>query len=210
MDFTQIADSFDTPRRRERASIVAHKIQEYIGNGRRERGMEYGCGTGLVGFFLVDMSKELVLVDPSPGMIAQVEMKRQASSLSNVTSLCGNILSELVVLPSFDCIFASMALHHESHVLQLFIRLFTLINEGGCLVIVDLDTDDGSFHADEAHFTGHHGFRHDYLLEVSIQAGFSTASVETFYYGEREVLNKQVPYSLFILCAEKGPLPNGS
>lgn len=170
--------------------------------------MEYGCGTGLVGLSLVDKFNELVLVDPSPGMIAQVEVKKQENSLSHVSSICGNILDGLSISSKFDCIFTSMALHHEPNVPLLFQTLFSSIEEGGRLIVIDLDEDDGSFHADEPSFNGHHGFEHDYLLETSKKTGFSTTTVKTFYQGEREVLEKKVPYSLFILCAEKGLCPN--
>ncbi len=208
MDFTQMASNFDTPRRRERAKIIAQKIQDYLGEGKVKRGMEYGCGTGLVGLRLVESFEELVLVDPSPGMIAQVNLKKQAHSFDNITSLCGNILAGLKISPAFDCIFASMALHHEPHIPLLFETLLALLDEGGRLIIVDLDKDDGSFHADEPNFTGHHGFTHDYLVEISKKAGFRAATVESFYQSEREVLHKKVPYSLFILSATKGMRPD--
>lgn len=71
MDFTQMASDFDTPRRRERAKIIAHKMQDYLGEGKVRRGMEYGCGTGLVGLSLIERFEGLVLVDPSSGMIAK-------------------------------------------------------------------------------------------------------------------------------------------
>ena len=170
--------------------------------------MEYGCGTGLVGLSFANKFKELVLVDPSPGMIAQVEVKKQENSLSHVTSMCGNFLDGLSISSKFDCIFTSMALHHEPNVPLLFKTLFGFIEEGGRLIVVDLDEDDGSFHADEPNFNGHHGFGHDYLLETSRKAGFLATTVKTFYEGEREVLEKKVSYSLFVLCAEKGVCPN--
>lgn len=69
------------------------------------------------------------------------------------------------------------------------------------LAIADLDEDpEGAFHADKAHFDGHHGFDRERLTEHLTRAGFANVSfvdATTMLRGDRE-------FGVFLCTATKG------
>jgi len=69
--------------------------------------------------------------------------------------------------------------------------------------MVDINTDDGSFHAKYPDFDGHHGFDQTNLASLAIEVGFKKIDIKTFYHGDKTVNGKTNPYSLFILDAVK-------
>lgn len=200
-DFDILASEWDTPRRRDRAEQIAGQIRRQLDDGTKA--MEYGCGTGLVGFSLHDCFDSLVFVDSSPVMLDIVGEKIRKMARDGFTAFCGSFQSLPFSAESFDCIFTSMVIHHIPDTAALFSTFFRLLSPGGRLIVVDLNKDDGSFHADEPDFEGHHGFDLPLLQKLCRKMGFRRGEAETIFQGERQVNGCAVPYSLFLLTAEK-------
>ena len=59
-----------------------------------------------------------------------------------------------------------MVLHHIQDISRLANKFYTLLNDGGQVIIVDLDKEDGSFHKNEPGFNGHNGFEQEKLKEI--------------------------------------------
>ncbi|MCL2201529.1 MAG: methyltransferase domain-containing protein [Oscillospiraceae bacterium] len=208
-NFDQMAESYDTENRIQRAELIAEKIRTHITCGSGKTAMEFGCGTGLVGLSLSGVFEKLLLVDSSSEMIKQVEAKLTAFGkpaahhTSEITVLCCDLLQEIPENLKVDYIFSSLVLHHIEDTpaaLQVFNKL---LNDGGRLIIVDIDKEDGGFHAGYADFDGHNGFEQSELAELTVAAGFRAVEIETFHRDVKTHEGTETPYTLFILTAEK-------
>ncbi len=200
-EFDSVAASFDTDARIRRAETIAEKIRSALTGGERTA-LEFGCGTGLIGLQLADAFERLLLVDSSPGMIAQLERKLERADHPALTVRCCDLLTEEATEIRVDLIFCSLVLHHIADVRAALTKLRAMLMPGGRLLAVDLDTDDGSFHAAHPHFHGHHGFDRQALAAMAREAGFRQAESETFYHGTKESGGEGRAYSLFLLTAE--------
>ncbi|MDF2557197.1 MAG: class SAM-dependent methyltransferase [Bacillales bacterium] len=202
-DFDTLARGWDTENRLERAKAIANKIRSHISDNEKKTGMEYGCGTGLVGLHLTDCFSSLLFMDSSMGMIEQLKHKLSLINIENASTCCCDIMDSVPNQLEFDCIFSSLVLHHIKDIRMVLYRFHSLLNKGGRLFIIDLDEDDGSFHAKYPDFDGHNGFEQKALANVVEKAGFRKIKIDTFYYDSNIVNGEEKPYSLFILEAEK-------
>ena len=142
-NFDAMAKGYDTEKRINRAKIIADKIRSHIPAGDKKSAIEYGCGTGLVGLQLANDFKTLQLIDSSPEMIKLVEEK--LSNLNNpaVTALCGDLMDDASGTLHADYIFSSLVQHHIMDTENALRRFHNILNDGGRLLIVDIDEDDG-------------------------------------------------------------------
>jgi len=200
MNFDKQAKSFDIDRRKERAKIIASHILTYIDSDSLSA-MEFGCGTGLIGLELINKFSSVTFVDSSQGMINEVN--RKIDNIPNAIALHINLLEDKILNQKFDCIFTSMVLHHIKNTSEILTILYDLLNDCGCLIIVDLDKDDGWFHSSETDFDGHNGFDKSAISVLLNDAGFSVSEIKTFYSGSKEINEIPVPYSLFIVKSVK-------
>lgn len=205
LNFSDVAQIWDTPERTARAEKVAMTMKEALnltGDKRVKKGLEFGCGTGLVGFMLTDLIEELSFVDPSEGMIEVVNEKIEQLGATQVKGYCTDLIAGN--FEDQDLIFSSMAMHHIVDLKPVFERIRHGLKEGGRLCIVDLDSDlGGQFHSDEDGFEGHDGFDQVKLAQELEEYGLKTTLSRTFFKATKLKNEKEIPYSLFILVAEK-------
>ena len=175
MYFDNIAKEWDSTRRVERAKIIAEEISRNLDNLEKKSAMEFGCGTGLISFNLVNKMKNITLIDSSEEMINIVNEKISNLGLKNIKSKCCDI-SNVTVNEKYDIIYSSMSLHHIVDVKALINKLYKLINNNGVLCIVDLNEEDGRFHKNEEGFNGHNGFNQQWLKDVVEEVGFKSVT----------------------------------
>lgn len=202
-NFDLLAENYDTKMRIERAKAIADEIRTHIIDGYKKSAIEFGCGTGLVGIQLINDFKEILFVDSSSKMAAQVGQKLSKLNNPGLSSLCCDFM---VTVPNglhADYIFSSLVLHHIKDTISILSRLYNILHEDGHLLIVDIDRDNGSFHANYPDFDGHNGFDKPALIDLTKKAGFSKVEINTFYHGNKVVDTKESEYSLFILHAMK-------
>jgi len=197
-DFDKMAAGFDTTRRIERAKAIAGEIRSHITLGHEKSALEYGCGTGLIGFQLIDDFDSILFVDSSPAMIEQVKQKLLGLYKSADNAICYDFMSSVPPDMKVDYIFSSLVLHHITDTKGILSRFYDMLNDGGRVLIVDIDVDDGSFHSEYPDFDGYNGFEHEGLAELAIAVGFGAVDIRTFYCGSKG--GKE--YSLFILDAK--------
>jgi len=202
-DFNLMAKDFDTIRRVERAKIVADEIRLHIFDGHTKSALEYGCGTGLVGFQLINDVRSMLFIDSSYAMIEQVKQKLLNLGKSPDCALCYDFTGGLPRNVKVDYVFSSLVLHHIKDTKTILSRLYEILNNNGRFIMVDLDTDDGGFHAKYQDFDGYNGFEQSFLRELAAEVGFKKIDIKTFYHGHKTTNGKDSPYSLFILKAEK-------
>lgn len=203
MYFDLMAKDFDTDDRIERAKVISDEIRSHIVDGHNKTALEYACGTGLVGFQLINTFNTLLFVDCSAGMIEQVKQKLTRLGRATDSAVCGDFVAAAPNDLKVDYIFSSLALHHIKDTETIVSRLYDVLNDGGRLIIADLNTDNGDFHAEYPDYDGHNGFDRHALAQLAENAGFANVETKTFYHSSKIVGGKTHPYSVFILVAAK-------
>jgi len=198
-----MAEGYDTEKRVKRAVRIADEIRTFIVDGHKKSAIEYGCGTGLVGLQLRDVFRQLTLIDSSSEMIKQVKTKLGKIDCPNIEVLCCDLMVNMPVNLKADYIFSSLVMHHIINTREFLTRLHSLLNNGGHIILVDLDKEDGSFHAKYPEFSGHNGYEHMDIISLAKDAGFSKINIKTFYHDTKIFNGKEKPYSLFALAAGK-------
>ena len=204
MNFDIESITWDDERRKSRAKLIAEEINKSIQIKKQYTALEFGCGTGLISFYLNDKFEMITLVDTSKGMVDVLNSKIEAFEINNMKAYQIDI-NENHILPenSYDVIYTSMALHHIIDTETTIKNLFRLLKTDGYLCISDLDEEDGSFHKEEKDFNGHNGFNQNALKNVLLETGFKEVDVNTFYKDEKLVEEIKVEYSLFLMVGRK-------
>ena len=198
-NFDAEAASWDTAPRIERARLVAGEIRRSIHLQKKWDALEFGSGTGLVGFNLADDLGSITMLDSSAGMIAEAKRKVGELGAKNVSALHAEIGTLAEEDRRFDFIFSSMALHHIPDTAGIIRTFRRLLRPGGILCVVDLDTVDPAFHGSESGFDGHHGFSRKELADVLTENGFCSCESHTFFRDTKKKEGGDVPYSLFLM-----------
>lgn len=202
MSFDEKATCWDTdPKKIERAEVVAAAIREQVLLTPATRALEYGCGTGLLGFALRSSVGELVLADSSEGMLKVVEQKIADGGFDQVRSLHLDLCVDPAPNKRFDLICSLMTLHHVPNYQGLLSSFYQLLNPDGHLCIADLDAEDGSFHG--ADFTGHRGFDRQELKDLLMNLGFDQIEFDTVFEVERGTAEVPRCYPVFLMMCRR-------
>ena len=199
MNFDDAAQAWDTPLRRARAEILAAQICG-VWKDRPDKPnsvLDFGCGSGLIAFELREHAGMVYGYDPSQEMGRVFEAKREALHADNVRFVDGAEMRSR----RYNAIVSSMVFHHILDVAGEIASLKPLLAPGGRFVWIDLDREDGSFHAEEPGFDGHNGFGRDEVLRILTGCGFREVFIRTAFEGEKPVNGRAIPYSLFLAAA---------
>ena len=183
-------------RRVTNARNIAELIVKNIELDKHMEIMDFGAGTGLLGFFIAPFVKKIVAVDNSPSML--LEFKNKCDEFQCETEAVEKDLSCEILDRKFDGIISSMTIHHLEDTLALFRKFYDMLHDGGFIAIADLDTEDGSFHSDN---TGvfHHGFDREVLQVIAEEVGFKDVKFDT-----ASTINKpHRDFTVFLLTARK-------
>jgi ubiquinone/menaquinone biosynthesis C-methylase UbiE len=177
-EFDDKARSWDEdPAKVERARKVADAILAQAGPLAGLSALEYGCGTGLLGFALGPSLGRVTLADSSPGMLAVLKEKIAASGAANLVPLHLDLTAGPAPEARYDLVFTLMTLHHIPDTDAILEQFHGLLNPGGHLCLSDLDQEDGSFHG--AGVDVHKGFDRVDLAARLARAGFGDIRFST-------------------------------
>ena len=161
-----------------------------------------------LGLLLADRFDEILLVDTSAGMLAEAAGKVTAAGptfaariRTLAVDLTGDDPTGWPEPGSVDVVYTSMALHHVVDVRDLLRTWHALLLPGGLVFVADLAADDGSYHAHDEAFAGHHGFRRDELEAAFTASGFAPASFDTVFVVRKDDRD----YPLFLAVARRVP-----
>lgn len=146
--FDEKSKNWDSPDKVESAKRLAAAIRKELGERPHSKILEIGCGTGLLGTHFITAKSNYLGVDSSPGMLEKLRAKFPGNEKVRTALL--DLDEELPAEGGFDLVLSSMAFHHLASPVVLLTRLSPLLAPGCDLAIVDLDKEDGSFHADPA------------------------------------------------------------
>ncbi len=205
VDFDKEALEWDDEQKIHQAKRIADEITKSIAIDSSWRALEFGAGTGLISFNLVDVFNHITLIDTSAGMIDVVNTKIGDSGVHTMAAHHTDIETFAQSGQKFDVVFASMALHHIQDIQGTLRHIYNMLNDGGYVCIIDLNEDDGAFHKGVHGFEGHDGFNQVALKGVLKEVGLQDISSRTFYTGERIKDGEKIEYFLFIMIATKKP-----
>jgi SAM-dependent methyltransferase len=202
-DFNTVASKWDEkPRRVQLAAAVAASIKQHIPLNHNMTALEFGCGTALVTFNLIDQLGQVTAMDNSPGMLDIVKLKVVDAGLDNVDVCLTSDAVPHLQPQHYDFIFSSMVLHHVGDLLPVLQALVAALKPGGVIALADLDIEDGSFHTDSCGVE-HHGIDRLWLGDQLLKLGMQTAQNDTAHtiIKNREVGEQRYP--VFVVWASK-------
>ncbi len=195
--FEQKAQDYD--RDEKRVDNVVNIANAVIQSARLDESMhlmDFGSGTGLLLEQIAPLVKKITAVDVSPSMTAVLRDK-QAKLGCEIEILEIDLLTAQLD-SKFDGIISSMTMHHIEDTDAMFDKFYSLLADGGFIALADLDSEDGSFHAED---TGvfHCGFHRDAIAAKARQAGFRQVAMTD----ASNIENPRGNFSVFLLKAEK-------
>ncbi len=183
------------PLRVQNAINIAEAIKKRVHLSKDMEVMDFGVGTGLLGFEIAKQVKKVYGVDTSKKMLEELEAKN-TQDLS-IEPLFADITKEPIDL-KVDGIVSSMTLHHIEDLQSFFETIKKNLKPGGFIAIADLESEDGTFHSDN---TGvhHFGFDEEKLKEIIQNAGFKDITFETIH----TISKPHRDFPVFLLTAFK-------
>jgi 2-polyprenyl-3-methyl-5-hydroxy-6-metoxy-1,4-benzoquinol methylase len=196
--FDERASDWDTPEHIERSRAIAALILDTLEPAPTTRVLELGAGTGLLGLSLLPHVAEVVLTDASRGMLEAADAKIATGAYPGARTLQLAIGEDALPDDRFDLVVSLMALHHVPDTAAAVVALASLLVPGGRIALVDLETEDGSFHTD-APGPVLHGFDRDDLRGELEAAGFREVAFRPAY----DVTHDERAYPLFLVTATR-------
>ena len=191
----------DDPIKAARAHAVADAIRREVPFRPGMRALEYGCGTGLLGFALAPFPGEITLADASDGMLDVLRGKIAATGARNMTAVKLDLLADALPEARFDLVCLLMVLHHIPDTDAILRAFHAVLAPGGRLCISDLDSEGGAFHGPG--FDGHNGFDRDALAAKARAAGFTNVRFATAYENPRKVGGATRLFPVFLMVADR-------
>ena len=200
--FDDLAAAWDNdPIKAARAHAVADAVRREVPFRPGMRALEYGCGTGLLGFALAPFPGTLTLADASDGMLEVLRGKIAATAARNMSVLKLDLMTDAPPAARYDLVCLLMVLHHIPDTDAILRRFHALLAPGGHFCVADLDPDGGAFHGPG--FDGHNGFDRGALAEKARAAGFANVRFTTAYDNPRKVGGATRHFPVFLMVAER-------
>ncbi|HET9594701.1 MAG TPA: class I SAM-dependent methyltransferase [Anaeromyxobacteraceae bacterium] len=201
-DFDARARTWDAdPQKALRAQRVADALAHRLPVLPHMTVLEYGSGTGLLGFALRGRAASLTLADSSAEMTAVAREKIAALDAGDVTAVRLDLTSDTSYATQHDLVCTLLTLHHVPDVPRLLRRFHGLVRPGGHVAVADLDAEDGSFHGEG--FDGHNGFRREDIAAWLGRAGFSGIELQTVFEIEKDGRSGVRKYPVFLAIARR-------
>ncbi|HAT09269.1 MAG TPA: class I SAM-dependent methyltransferase [Planctomycetes bacterium] len=188
----------EEPRRRAMAMDVVAAIAQQIPLTPGQRLLDVGCGTGLIGLPLATVTKSVLGVDLSAGMIDRFTAKAQSAQQTGVRAEVRDLIASPLPPASIDVAVSAMAFHHIDHVDQMLHSIAGCLAPGGWLAVADLETEDGSFHGEPV---PHLGFDPAAFLIRMQQAGLLAVSQARVHVMQKPAGGRSYP--IFLAVARK-------
>jgi ubiquinone/menaquinone biosynthesis C-methylase UbiE len=173
--FDAMAAEWDSePRRVELMKAVGEQVVRQVHPTGQMDVLDYGCGTGLLGLYLLPHVRSVTGADSSEGMLAVLREKIARLGSGKVKAVHLDLERDNPPAGRFDLIVVGMALHHMADVEKVLGAFFQILRPGGVLCLADLDTEPGIFHGPDFQDLGvqHFGFDREQLKALLVRIGF--------------------------------------
>jgi len=194
--FQKRADIWDkSSRRLNGAKKIADAIIKTIPLHKEMEIIDFGTGTGLLGFLIAPKVKQVHGVDTSSKMLKKLQEKN--SIKLSIKPYCQDIIKQ-PLNQKFDALISSMTLHHIEDLELFFETIYNSLKENSFIAIADLVLENGSFHSDNSDVF-HFGFDENILSNIVQKAGF-----KNIYFEVINTINKpHGDFDIFLLSAKK-------
>jgi predicted TPR repeat methyltransferase len=204
MNFDDKAKDWDKDIKKViRAEIFANELKSFFKNAEFKNTFEFGCGTGLVSYYLKDCFEKITLADNSQGMIDVLKEKIKKENLNNMHPLFIDLLHEKPDIEKQDLIYTFMSIHHVLDLDKILKVFNSLLKMHGYLCIADLDEEDGSFHDKHPGFTGHFGFSREKMHALYENNGFEVVEYKIFHIINKVLDTGIKDFPLFMMVGKK-------
>lgn len=164
----------------------------------RGRYVDLGVGDGLLTMMLAEVASEVVAVDLSPQMLAQLRTRAAQKGIANIVALESDIARLALPDQSFDVAVLSQALHHCEDPLSALKEAQRVLVRGGRLLVLDLVAHGESWVKEQLQHR-HLGFGEGELEHMLLEAGFERPCVR------RAARDPQPPHFMTLVAsATKG------
>lgn len=177
------------------AKIIANAISKEIKLTNDMEILDFGVGTGLLGFDIAHKVKKVYGVDTSVSMLEKLKAKN--TSEFTIETYCQDIVTK-PIQRTFDGLVSSMTLHHVDDLKSFFKTIYKNINDDGFIAIADLESEDGTFHSDN-NGVFHFGFEKNKLCEVVLDVGFH----DVYFERINTISKPHRDFGVFLLTAKK-------
>jgi ubiquinone/menaquinone biosynthesis C-methylase UbiE len=165
--------------------------------------LDYGCGTGLLGLYLLPYVRSVAGADNSPGMLEVLKKKIAEGYLSAMRAVRLDLENDPAPEDRFHMVVVGMAMHHIAEVDKVLMAFHTMLLPGGALCIADLDTEPGTFHPSSV-AVPHHGFDRGELKSRLAEHGFAERKAVTVTtYAKPVEGGGQQDFSIFLIIARR-------
>lgn len=197
--FDLVASSWDSNSKRVQiAQSTTQKIIEIIPLGLHFEVLDYGCGTGLLGFGLSEYVKSVIGMDSSQAMIEEFNKKAKELKFANIKAMYHDINDNELPKNSFDLIASSMTLHHIADTHDFIQKCYESLKKHGYLCINDLLKEDGTFHEHGNDGVFHFGFTLHDLQNIFEKIGLRVIFADIVY-----TVQKSKEFPIFLIIGEK-------
>lgn len=202
-NFDEVAKDWDSdPSKVDRARAVADAIRVAVDIRPGMTALEYGCGTGLLSFFLEDAFASITLADTSQGMLDVLSKKIRAAKTTHMHPVRLDLAVDPLPAQKFDITYSLMVLHHVTNTDVVLRKFHEVLIPGGWLVVADLDEEDGSFHTDGTTDV-HLGFARDELQKRVEAVGFTNVQFSTAHKIKKMIEDEQKIFPVFLMTARR-------
>jgi len=177
------------------AKKIAEAIERKVDLTPNMEVLDFGVGTGLLGFEIAKKVKQVYGVDTSTGMLEK--LKEKNSDALTIIPIQQDIVKE-PLKQTFDGLVSSMTLHHVEDLEAFFQTIYKNIKEGGFIAIADLEEEDGTFHSDNEG-VHHFGFDAEKLREIVTKSGFKNIDIENI----NTIAKPHRDFGVFLLIAQR-------
>ncbi|MCC3357035.1 class I SAM-dependent methyltransferase [Bacillus sp. REN16] len=193
--FEELAKRYDTEERMELAKIILKEVRPELQNSQSKSLIDYGSGTGLISLELSDLVDSILLVDSSQQMLEVAKAKITNKGMTNARVLYSDFTQDTPELKA-DIVLLSLVLLHIPDTKKILQELYTILNDGGKLLIVDFDINENIYHPKV-----HNGFTHEEMKKALSDVGFTSIEMKTFHHGNRIFMKQDA--SMFISSSIK-------
>nr|WP_320115964.1 class I SAM-dependent methyltransferase [uncultured Desulfuromonas sp.] len=203
-DFNRVAIQWDDkPRRVQLAAGVADGIRQAVPLSKTMTALDFGCGTGLVTFNLIDSLNHVLAVDSAEKMLdVTLEKARQQGIAEKIDTQLSQDHFPDNLSQSFDLIYSSMVMHHVADVAALVRSMTQQLATGGYVALADLDVEDGTFH-DDPTGVAHHGIDRDWLVAYLEELGLSEVQAATVHTIVKQREGREDTYTVFLVSGRR-------
>lgn len=182
----------------KRAEKIYRKIAELIAINDTDTVLDFGCGTGLLGFNFIGKVKTVTFADTSKGMLEQISKKAGRFCIQNYKTL--NV-SENAISEKFNIVVSLMAMHHIADTGKTVRALAENLLPGGYICFSDLDVEDGSFHYPDV--APHNGIERNVITGNLSAGGISIIYNETVHIDSKTVRGSVKEFPVFLIIGIK-------